>query len=332
MAGGWVLAHSPYRGGVGGPKAMSFYASRQYLEAAAEAFFPGRPFAMEDFAVGDAVLRLLTVDGKPVPKLPFLDYHTPQSGHATRKLSYLRHVAKAIALLDGAWPTSGPNDQLAPFVDWSQFATFESYKARLLSRNKGLVKDRERRLRALCAQHGEIVFTADDRADDVLPFARHWKSAQLVATGHPDYFADPKTLAFFAALRARDALTISTLRAGGALVAVWIGFIHEGVWSGWVFTYDPAFKKFSAGHQLVAAMLEESFARGHREFDFSEGAEDYKLLYATHARLLGELGHPPFTRALIAWTKSRIHAASPKLLKTVQELKLGLLKVSHGRL
>lgn len=309
---------------------MSFYTSRPYLEAAAEVFFPGRPFAVEDVAIGEKALRLLIVDGKPVTRLPFLDYHTPvEAALPQRKLGYVRLVATAAMPLDGAWPVT--QNLLAPYVDWSGFQNFEAYKAFLLARNKGLHKDRERRWRSLASQHGEIVFTADDTADDVLPFAQQWKSAQLIATGHPNYFADPATLRFFAALRGRGVLTTSTLRAGGQLVSVWIGFIDEGVWSGWVFTYDPAFKKFSAGHQLLAAMLEESFKRGHREFDFSEGAEDYKLLYATHTRLLGDLGRPPLLRAAKLFVKHRLLANSPALLKKLREARLGLPKVSHGR-
>ena len=40
-------------------------------------------------------------------------------------------------------------------------------------------------------------------------------------------------------------------------------------------------------------MLEESYRRGHREFDFSRSAQDYKTLYATRVRLLGTEGRPP---------------------------------------
>jgi len=83
---------------------------------------------------------------------------------------------------------------------------------------------------------------------------------------------------------------INSVAGGGTLVSLWLGFIHEASWSGWIFAYDPAFHRYSVGHRLVLSMLEESFARGHREFDFSEGAEDYKLIYATHGRLLGEIG------------------------------------------
>lgn len=304
---------------------MNFYASPAYLEAAAEVYFNGRATAIGNVVCGDAVLRLLLVDGRPVTRLQFLDVHQPLAASEIegplRKTGYARQVVRGIIPCGETQP-GAPLD-LAPFVDWSGFASFETYKQWLLSRHKGLIKDRERRSRSLASNHGELVFTLDDTADDVLPLTKQWKSEQLRATGHFDFFSVPQTTEFLDALRARGVLVTSTLRAGGRLVSVWIGFIHEGVWSGWVFTYDPAFKKYSAGHQLLSHMLEESFRRGHREFDFSEGAEDYKLIYATHARLLGDAGRPPLSRALVQFTKTTLHAVSPKLFAAVRAMKRG---------
>jgi len=300
---------------------MNFYASREFLDAAAEVYFKGRQTAIEDVGIGPEVLRLLIVDGAPVTKLLFLDVHQPLQSHEIRKPArqarFARHVARGVITSDES-SDAAPSHQLAPFVDWSAFTTFDAYKHWLLSRHKGLVKDRERRGRSMAANHGALTFTIDDQADDVLPLAQLWKQEQLIATGHFDYFAAPHAQEFFAALRARGALVTSTLRTGGRLAAIWIGFIHDRVWSGWVFTYDPAFKKYSAGHQLLSFMLEESFARGHREFDFSEGGEDYKMIYATHARLLGDLGHPPLLRSLTAFAKDTLHRLNPKWLRAAR--------------
>lgn len=304
---------------------MNFYASRDFLDAAAEVHCKGQHTAIEDVAIGSEVLRLLVADGRPVTTLQFLDVHQPLAAHEItlretnrdlRKARFARHVVRGVIPCGDNKPS--PCYDLAPFVDWSGFATFEAYKQWLLSRHKGLVKDRERRGRNLATQHGALTFTVDDTADDVLPLAQRWKREQLRATGHTDYFATPEAIEFFTALRARGLLVTSTLRAGGRLAAVWIGFIYDNVWSGWVFTYDPAFKKYSAGHQLLSFMLEESFRRGHREFDFSEGGEEYKMLYATHARLLGDIGRPPLVRSLVAFTKETLHRCNPKWLEAAR--------------
>lgn len=301
----------------------NFYASRDYLDAAAAVWFKGRHVEVENVQFGRDVLRLLVVDGRVISRLTFLDYHEPlapdeiegpvrQGGHA-------RNVVRGIIPLGGSEPN--PEHHLAPFVDWRGFASIGDYREALLGRHRSLVRDRERRGRSLAKDHGEITFTVDDRADDVLPAARAWKSAQLQATGQKDFFARPETGEFLALLRERELLVCSTLRAGGRLVSLWLGFIHQGVWSGWIFTYDPAFRKYSAGHQLLNAMLEESFARGHAEFDFSEGGEDYKMIYATHARLLGEVGTPPLTRATVTFAKRTLRGLDPRLLEAAQSFK-----------
>jgi len=313
---------------------MNFYASRDFLDAAAEVHFKGRQTAIEDVAIGTEVLRLLVVDGRPVTSLQFLDVHQPLAGDEiaspSRKARYARHVVRGVVNCSDDKADAGPCHVLAPFVDWSGFVRFEDYKRWLLSRHKSLVKDRERRGRSLAANHGALTFTVDDTAEDVLPLAQRWKREQLRATGHSDYFATPHAVEFFAALRARGVLVTSTLRTGGRLAAVWIGFIFDNVWSGWVFTYDPAFKKYSAGHQLLSFMLEESFRRGHREFDFSEGGEDYKLLYATHARVLGDIGRPPLARSLKMFAKVALHRRNPKLLQAARGL-LHALRTTFSR-
>ena len=161
----------------------------------------------------------------------------------------------------------------------------------------------------------------NDSQDDVLVCARKWKSQQLRETRHDDYFSTPETMEFLETLRDRNLLVSSTLRAAGRLFSVWIGFVHDGRWSGWIFTYDPAFRKYSAGHQLLSCMLEESYRRGHREFDFSDGSHDYKMMYATHCRLLGEIGRPPLSRSIVTFAKDALRHRSPALLQTIQGLK-----------
>jgi len=307
---------------------MNFYASRDYLDAAAAVWFKNRATAIEDVRIGADVLRLLVVDGRPVTRLQFLDVHQPLDASEVREPvrtgRYARNVVRGV-IAQADWdPDRFPAFDLAPFVDWSAFPTFEDYRAHLVSRHKGMVRDRERRRRGLAAAHGEPQFTMDDRSADVLPTARLWKSRQLRETGLADWIARDQTMAFLETLRERGVLVSSTLRAGGRLVSLWLGFVFEGSWSGWVFAYDPDFRKFSVGHQLLAAMLEQSHRLGHREFDFSEGAEDYKMLYATHARLLGEIGRPPLARAVVAMTKSALWRKSPKLLRWVKNAKRAL--------
>jgi CelD/BcsL family acetyltransferase involved in cellulose biosynthesis len=153
----------------------------------------------------------------------------------------------------------------------------------------------------------------DDQQADVLAQARLWKGGQLREMGFPDFFDNPQTMAFFQTLRQRGHLVSSTLRAGGRLVSLWIGYVHEGSWSGWIFAHDPELKKYSPGHQLLIRMLEESFRLGHREFDFSGCAQDYKMLYATHGRLIGDIGTPSPLRAMVLFARKVMRKYTPGL-------------------
>ena len=281
---------------------MNFFASRDFLDATAEAYFKDRDTAIEDIRIDRDVLRLLVVDGKKaVTRLLFLDYHEPlkasETTGPTRKWHFAQRVSRGAIAID-AWNQHGhPTDELAPLIDWTHFRDFRDYQELLLQRSHGLTRDRERRGRALEARHGRLEFTLDDRAPDVFALAQAWKGSQLRDKGLPDFFDDSRTMEFLKCLRDRGALISSTLRAGGRLVALWIGFVHGGSWSGWIFAYDPALRSFSLGHQLLIRMLKASYELGHREFDFSVGAQDYKLGYATHGRVLGNIGTPSLVRA-----------------------------------
>jgi len=306
--------------------AMNFYASRGYLDAAAAVYFKSRDVAIEDVKIGDDVLRLLVVDNRRiVTRLQFLDFHEPllesEVHGSIRQGRYARFVTRG-SIRRNEWnPAAFPQFEIAPYIDWSEFRSFDDYKDQLLQRHKGLVRDRERRWRSLSAAHGELAFTMNDSRDDVLACARQWKSQQLRETGHTDYFSTPKTMEFLETLRDRNLLVSSTLRAAGRLLSVWIGFVHDGRWSGWIFTYDPAFRKYSVGHQLLSCMLEESYRLGHREFDFSDGCHDYKMMHATHCRLLGDIGRPPLGRSFVTFAKGALRQQSPELLRTIQGLK-----------
>ena len=315
---------------------MNFYASRGFLDAAAEVYFKDRATAVEDVRIGEDVLRLLVVDGKkPVTRLLFLDYHQPLAAHEVsdrvRPGRYAQLVSRRVIAAQEWAPSRFPQMVLAPFVDWSRYSCFSEYYEQLLAQYHGLVRDRERRARALIARHGDIVFTKNDLSPDVLEAAQRWKGTQLRELGFPDYFENPQTMQFFEALRERQLLVCSSLRAGGQLVSLWIGFEHDAAWSGWVFAYDPGFRKYSVGHQLLIRMLEESVRLGHREFDFSAHAQDYKMFYATHGRLVGAIGKPTLKRATELFARNLLQEHRPELFAKALRAKWALQSALRRR-
>ena len=305
---------------------MNFYASAEYLNVASEVYFRGRQIRIEDVRIGDDVLRLLVVDGKDVvTSLPFLDYHEPldqnQGDQAGRKHGYAHFVARKRAELAKVDLNAFEDRELAPTVDWTKFARYDDYKAFILSRQRGLIRENERRGRRLADVFGTLQFNMNDEGEDVFEFARKWKSQQLCATGQEDYFADPRNLEYFSVLRQKGLLVSSTLRGDGRLLSVWLGYIHDGVWSGWIFTYDAEFRKYSVGHQLLIAMLQRSYELGHREFDFSIGKEDYKMLYATDVRVLTSIGAIPLSERIVARAKKEVKERHPKLFEMARNLR-----------
>jgi len=312
---------------------MNFYSSPEYLEVVADVYFGGRNARVEDVRIGDETLRLLVVDGgKVVTSVPFLDYHEPLARSEVCEIAYRHSHAKFVVrdVIELVKPDSNDLDlnDVAPFVDWTRFATYEEYREFILGRQRGLIRENERRRRRLISDFGELEFTMNDVADDVMELSRRWKSRQLQETGQPDYFADPRSLAFFESLRQRGLLLSSTLRVSGRLVSSWLGFVHEGVWSGWVFTYDPKLRKYSVGHQLLSSMLQKSFELKHREFDFSVGGESYKFLYATHGRLLGSVGRAPIADRVLAAAKYEARRRNPRLFEIARNFKRALARPS----
>jgi hypothetical protein len=313
---------------------MNFYASRGFLETAAAVYFKGRSATIENVRFSDAVLRLLVLDGrKIVTRLQFLDYHQPlgkdEIAGPIREGRYAENVCRGVTEAD-AWDGESPSGMaLVPFIDWSRFSGFEDFRQGLLDRHRGLMRDRERRGRALAARYGALSFSMDDRASDVLAAARAWKGRQLREIGYPDLFENPQTMDFFERLRERGLLVSSTLRAGGRLVSLWLGFVHEGVWSGWIFTYDPDLRKYSPGHQLLIRMMKEGCRLRHREFDFSGCAQDYMMIYATHGRVVGSIGRPSPARATVLYARDMLRAHSPSLFAA--SLRMKCLFASAGR-
>jgi CelD/BcsL family acetyltransferase involved in cellulose biosynthesis len=144
---------------------------------------------------------------------------------------------------------------------------------------------------------------------DAIPEAFAWKRMQY--PDNPDFSDD--NLMLLSGMR--DSLTVSTLRADGQLMAAWVGFIHAGVWSGWIFAHNPdrRLKKYCLGWQLLYSMVCEAFDQKCQQFDFSIGGEAYKWAFATHARVCGPLGRKPLHLRLAGGMMSVARAVMRRL-------------------
>ena len=295
------------------------FASLPFLESLAAARFPGRSTSIGVHRVADRDFRLLSVDGKPVTSVPWLDFHESLSqvdaGEEARPLPYV-HRAALETLTADEWRAASlpaPPGLPSPFVDWTS-----SLKPAVESQQT------RRRWRALVRELGEAFFTYQDDDPDAVARCIEWKRAQYRATGVGDALADPASRRLLVELRERGLLVTSTLRARQALLAVHVGMEWEGRLYWWIPSYDPAFAAVSPGRVLLERLLGESAARGHREFDFLLGDEGYKWHFATHTRVVGALGTAPASLRAAWLAKATIRSAlrrSPPLWSLIQRVR-----------
>ena len=276
---------------------MNFYSDDAFLRTLAEAAFPGRACDVGLFSNHGQVFRLLTVDGRPISHYPFLDLleplsepHAQEGRNQVRPLEWipwaLRAVIPAVGWKEQPWPDCLP----CPFIEWNIYPDWESFERTLPRRN-----NRARSRRNTEGDFGPLRFVEDERDPAVLEACMAWKSQQYRATGHLDQFAKPSHVALFEGLHRRGALLVSAAYAGSRLISVHAGFRHQGRFGYWIPARDPELEaRHGAGSLLLLWLLEQSYRRGDREFDFLIGDEDYKFEYATHVRIAGPLGTPPW--------------------------------------
>lgn len=274
------------------------------LAAAGAALWPGRPAGDVTVSVEGRRFRLLSVDGRPQPSVPFFDFLEPLEapGEATLTLGHLPFVSLEsvpVAAWDGvpagaAWAS--------PWVDWTRFAGWEAFEGHAAARGRKAF-DAGRQRRKLERQRGSVRFEPESRDASVLDTCLGWKSLQYQRTGVVDAFSSARMVAFFRRLFDERFLVVSALFAGDAPVAVHLGCRWEERFYYWIPAYDESASACSPGGLLLAALLQESQRRGDREFDFLIGDEDYKFRYATDVRLVRPLGRPPL--AARAWRSVR---------------------------
>ena len=118
-----------------------------------------------------------------------------------------------------------------------------------------------------------------------------WKRAQYAATGFTDVLAAAWVRSLLE--RCRDARppahaddgtfggVLSTLRAGGRLLAVHFGLRSGGRLHSWFPAYDRQFRTLSPGNVLMLEALRAAADRGVDAVDLGAGDEGYKYSYGT---------------------------------------------------
>jgi CelD/BcsL family acetyltransferase involved in cellulose biosynthesis len=134
--------------------------------------------------------------------------------------------------------------------------------------------------RGLERDFGSLEFTFDSHDRRALDTLIEWKSAQYVRTGIFDRFSRRwiRSLVFALSTSAQTGCrgTLSTMSAGGRLVASHFGIRTETRLSLWWIAYNEEFRKYSPGLQLFLAMAEAAPHHGTGLLDLGKGGEQYK--------------------------------------------------------
>jgi GNAT acetyltransferase-like protein len=309
---------------------MNFFSGDGFLLSVAEAGFRGRAHALEVATVDELRFRLLTVEGRPIVRWPFLDFFEPLSGSgaAAARLPYLQAVSRRVVPVGGWKPEMTTEDvQPAPFIDWSALPSWSHALELWKTRPGNRLDDSQRRRRKLAREVGPIQFVPQDPSLAAFQHCLRWKSAQYLASGYRDLFADRRNVDLFSALRRRGLLAVSSLYAGERLAAVHLGAVWEGRFYYWVPAYDGDLQRYAPGRLLLEEMLAFSHRSGHAQFDFLVGGEPYKFAYATHVRVVEPAGEPPFALTAARAARRRIKSVltrMPGLWKRTEPLRRAL--------
>lgn len=159
---------------------------------------------------------------------------------------------------------------------------------------------------------GPVSLVLADRDETALATLLGWKQAQYRASGRHDVLAAPWVQGFMRQTHARQDGPLQgllfSLRAKGEIIAGLFGVRSDTVFNPWIAAYDPAYRTWSPGqqvlHELVAAMPELGLER----CDIGADHDHYKKYYAAdtmpvHSALIAAPGRDArITRArAIVW-------------------------------
>lgn len=168
----------------------------------------------------------------------------------------------------------------SPVVDLS--GGYEAFVEGVRAHSKDLIPQVARRRRKLEREVGPVVveWQSSDPDGDFALLAQ-WKSDQYAGQDSWDRFALDwivEALGLLAGLRDPTCTGLLTsVRAGGELVATHFGLLGTDRLSWWFPTYNPAFGRYSPGLILLLDLLGEAARRGVAMVDLGRGEHGYKL-------------------------------------------------------
>ncbi len=313
----------------------NFFSSRWFLEASADCLLPGAGAVPRTVTLGGLAFDTLVLPSGAVAGNPMADFLEPRPGDRPSldeplPVPFLeRASSRRVAV---ARPPVHPAGLLpSPCIDWGGFDSWEDYVKQTSKRQWRAFKLTKRKRRKLVKLFGAVEIELDRPDHDLVEQLLIHKARQLRATGGLDRFVSRRVRQLVHRLVEDRHLQLSVLSGGGRPLAFALAHWGEHRLGSWIVSYDPEASAVSPGTQLYEAMMAESYARGHREFDFLIGAEPYKYHYATHERLVGPMGTPPLTQRLSSRLRRELEAdARPRRVR--QFLREAAMRAAQERL
>ena len=309
---------------------FNLFSSASFTEALALAYFPMQRVMLKTFTLGGRTWRIPCVGSdRTLTEFPFVDFFESEeaTSEVAESISYLPHACHGVATSE-EWQAQHMIERFdpAPYVDWTAFATWDSYAGLLGARNRKHASDSRRRRRKLGEELGTPTFTLRSSRPEDLDLCLRWKSEKCLAAGVHDPFENPAHRVFFHQMLDRGMLWVSTLAVDERVIAVHIGALRDGRFYSWIPGYDATLGTYAPGRLLFEDLLQCSYERGDRQFDFLIGDEPYKWEYATHTRLIAPLGHNPWHRTALR----NAHLAAHRILDRAPVIRQTLRRLRHA--
>ena len=132
------------------------------------------------------------------------------------------------------------------------------------------------------------VVNGDEAVSALLPTLFDQHRRRWNALGQRSQFEDEQTRSFFRslalALDRKGWLHFSKLTCGKQVVACHLGFQYCGRLYWYKPSFDPSYSRHSPGLVLLHYLVKDAVERGLDEFDFTVGAESFKLRFANEIR------------------------------------------------
>lgn len=214
----------------------------------------------------------------PSPAGSLIISHVPDTDVSVPALARASREARRVT-----WWEPG---QTSPVVDLD--GDFDAYLARLGRHTR---RELGRLRRKLEAEQGAVrveSFAVPTKLDEELQAALELEASGWKGRRGTAILSRPDTAAFYrhfaAAFASRGELRLSTLVAGGRLIAFDLCLVTGG--RAWTLkgAYDEEFRRYAPGLLLLIAEIEDAYGRGLTAVELLGGSDDYKLKFATTSR------------------------------------------------